>query len=90
MAASGSGSTSGSGSRPADRSMSFFRLTAEDETAAPSASSSSSEVSRAAVLARIVAMPSSRVSTAVRSDSGAVVSPLTRARSSRTRRATTW
>ena len=63
------GSASASGSRPAARSMSFLSSTAEDETAAPSASSSSSEVSRAAVLARIVAMPSSRVITAVRSDS---------------------
>ena len=60
------------------------------ETTAPSANSSSSEVSRAAVLARIVAMPSSRVSTAVRSPSETVVSCLIRARSSRSRMATTW
>ena len=86
----GSGSGSGAGSRPAARSRSFLRSTAEGETKAPSASSSSSEVSRAAVLARIVAMPSSRDSIATRSDSGTVVSALTRARSSRTSRATTW
>ena len=89
-AAWGSCTSSGSGSRPPARSRSFLRLTAEGETTTPSASSSSSEVSRTAVLARIVAMPSSRVSTAARSASGVEVSLLTRARSSRTRRATTW
>ena len=47
-----------------------------------SASSSSSEVSRTAVLARIVAIPSSRVNTAARSASGAEVSAFARARSS--------
>jgi hypothetical protein len=81
---------SGSGSRPAARSRSFFRSMAADDTTAPSVSSSSSEVSRAAVFARIVAMPSRRVSIAVRSDSLMVVSALTRARSSRTSSATTW
>ena len=88
--AAGSGSGSGSGSRPAARSRSFLRSTADGDTAAPSASSSSSEVSRAAVFARIVAMPSRRDSIATRSDSDIEVSALTRARSSRTRRATTW
>ena len=88
--AGASGSGSGAGSRPAARSRSFLRSTAWGETKAPSASSSSREVSRAAVLARIVAMPSSRDSIATRSLSGAVVSALTRARSSRTSRATTW
>ena len=62
-AASGSGSSSGFGldaRRPAACRSSGRPPTAD--TTAPSASSASSEVSRAAVLARIVAMPSSRVS----------------------------
>ena len=48
-----------------------------------------SDVSRAAVLAMIVAMPSSRVSSLVRSESVSVLSPLMRVRSSRTSAATT-
>ena len=88
--AASTGSGSGSGSRPAARSMSFLRSIAEGGTTASSASSSSSEVSRTAVLARMVAMPSSRVRTEVRSASVLEVSALTRARSSRTRSATTW
>ena len=49
-----------------------------------------SDVSRAAVLARIVATPSRRLSCSARSASVIVLSALTRARSSRTSSATTW
>ena len=56
----------------------------------PRRAASSSEVSRAAVLARIVATPSSRLSCSARWASVLVVSALTRARSSRTSSATTW
>src|SRR6478752_7228941 len=47
-------------------------------------------VSRAAVLARIVATPSRRLSSSARVPSVTEVSALTRARSSRTRKAITW
>ena len=49
-----------------------------------------SDVSRAAVLARIVATPSRRFSSSERTASVNPVSALTRARSSRTRKAITW
>ncbi len=48
------------------------------------------EVSRAAVLARIVATPSRRLSCVALNASVVVASALTRARSSRTSSATTW
>ena len=63
---SGSGSASAGGSTPVASSISRLSRFAASETAASSASSASSEVSRAAVLARIVAMPSSRFIWAVR------------------------
>ena len=87
---SADGSSSGSASTPAASSISRLSALAESETTASSASSISREVSRAAVSARIVATPSRRLSCAARWASVLVVSALTRARSSRTSRATTW
>ena len=76
---------------PAAASISRLSSLAASETTASSASSESREVSRAAVLARIVATPSSRLScSALRCASVSSVSALTRARSSRTSSATTW
>ena len=49
-----------------------------------------SDVSRAAVFARIVATPSRRLSSSARAESATAVSAFTRARSSRTRKAITW
>ena len=63
---------------------------AASETTASSARSARSEVSRAAVCARIMAIPSRRLSCSARCLSLLVSSARTRARSSRTRRATTW
>ena len=82
--------SSGTASTPAASSISRLSLLAESETSASSASRARSEVSRAAVLARIVATPSSRLSCSLRCASVLVSSALMRARSSRTSRATTW
>ena len=91
VARTGSGvSGSGSVSIPAAASISRLSSAAASEIRASSASSTSSEVSRVAVLARIVATPSSRLSCSLRSASVLVVSALIRARSSRTSSATTW
>src|SRR6476620_5308413 len=81
---------SGAGSSPAASSISRLSDLAASETTASSASNASSEVSRAAVLARIVAIPSRRLSCSARCASLLARSALTRARSSRTSRATTW
>ena len=89
-AGSGGAVSSGGSSAPAARSMSRLRDLAASETTASSASSWSSEVSRAAVFARIVATPSRRLSCAARWASVLAASALTWARSSRTSRATTW
>ena len=75
---------------PADAIMSRRSSLAASETVASSASRESSVVSLAAVLARIVATPSSRLSWSAFLDSVSSVSALIRARSSRTRSATTW
>ncbi len=77
-------------SRPAAVIISRLRSSAASETAASSASRDSSEVSRAAVLARIVPIPSSRLSCSARWLSLTAVSAFTRVRSSRASRATTW
>ena len=77
-------------SMPAAAIISRRSSLAESETVASSASRESSEVSLAAVLARIVATPSSRLSWSARLASVSSVSALMRARSSRTSRATTW
>ena len=66
-----------------------IRCAAGPGVALPS-SSRSRLVSWAAVLARIVATPSSRLSSSVRAAVVIVVSDLIRARSSRTSRAMTW
>ena len=88
----GSAAAASSGAARPRPSRSISRLSdlAASETTASSASSSSSEVSRAAVFARIVAMPSRRLSCSARWASVISLSALTRARSSRTSRATTW
>ena len=70
--------------------MSRLSDRAASETTASSARSASSAVSRTAVFARIVAMPSRRLSCSARWVSLLVSSARTRARSSRTSRATTW
>ena len=67
-----------------------LRALAESDTTASSASSVNREVSRAAVFARMVAMPSRRLSCSARWASVLATSALILARSSRTSRATTW
>ena len=90
-AVSGLGGSSSSGaSMPACLSIWRRSARAPSETSASSASSCSSEVSRAAVLARMVAMPSRRLSCSPRRPSATSVSALIRERSSRTSSATTW
>ena len=63
---------------------------ATGEVAWSASSSWMSDVSRAAVLARMVATPSSRLSSSARAASPMSASALTLARSSRTRNAITW
>ncbi len=76
---SSSAGTSSVTSRPAAACISRLSSQAASETWASSARSASSEVSRAAVLARIVPMPSSRLSCSARCGSVRVVSVFTRA-----------
>ena len=84
------GSASGSGSSPPAVSMSrLIRLVASPMTAS-SWSSEKSDGSRAAVLARIVATPSSRLRKLSRWASLRLSSARTRARSSRASSATAW
>ena len=80
----------GATSTPADSSSSRRRRLPDSESSESSAISASSEVSRAAVFARIVATPSRRLSCVALNASVVVASAFTRARSSRTSRATTW
>ena len=82
--------SSSSTSTPARSSIALRRSEAWSETFASSASRENSEGSRAAVWARIVAMPSSRLSSPSRLASVSVESPLTRVRSSRASSATAW
>ncbi len=90
-AASGSGAGGSSGaSIPAAVIISRRSVVAASDRTASSASSWSRRGSRAAVFARIVATPSSRRSCSARYASVADWSVLTRLRSSRTSRATTW
>ena len=86
----GSGSGSSGTSKPAASCISRLRVAASSETTTSSGSRTSREVSRAAVLARMVATPSSRLSCSVRCPSVLSASFLIRDRSSRTSRATTW
>ena len=87
---SASGSSSSGTSAPAATSISRLRSLAASETSASSASSESREGSRAAVLARMVATPSRRLSCSALCDSELSPSARTRSRSSRTSRAMTW
>ena len=87
-ARTGSGAAASS-SRPAAARISASRLLVPGSTSASSVSRASSELSRAAVRARIVATPSMRLSCSARCDSP-VSAACTRARSSRTSRATAW
>jgi hypothetical protein len=83
-------SSSGGSSAPDSSSQSRRMRRATGEVAWSTSSSWISEVSRAAVLARMVATPSRRLSSSARAASVTAVSALTRARSSRTRKAMTW
>ncbi len=83
-------SSSGGSSAPDSSSQSRRMRRATGEVAASTSSSWISEVSRAAVFARIVATPSRRLSSSARAASVISVSAFTRARSSRTRNAITW
>ena len=82
--------SSSSTSTPARSSIALRMSEAWSETLASSASRENSEGSRAAVWARIVAMPSSRLSSPSRLASVSVESPRTRVRSSRASSATAW
>ena len=84
------GSGSGSGSSPACAIIRRLSSRAASETSAFSSSRWNSDGSRAAVWARIVPIPSSRLSWASRCPSVSSESPLTRARSSRASSAATW
>ena len=84
------GASSVSVSMPALRSMSRLSDRASSETTASSESSARSAGSRTAVFARVVAMSSRRLSFSVRRESLMVSSARTRARSSRSIRATAW
>ena len=81
--------SSGLSSPPASMSMARRISSAAGVSGALSVSNWMSVVSRAAVFAMIVAIPSSRVSSLTRSASLSSLSPLIRARSSRTSTATT-
>ncbi len=83
-------SSSGGSSAPDSSSQSRRIRLATGEVAWSASSSWMSEVSRAAVFARIVATPSSRLSSSTRAASVISVSAFTLARSSRTRNAITW
>ncbi len=87
---SGVAGFSGSCSRPALRCISRIRERTPEVTSASSSSSSKKEGSPAAVLARIAAMPSSRLSSTSRRDSGSDSSALKRARSRRASSAIAW
>ena len=82
--------SSSSTSTPARSSIARRMSAAWSETFASSASSENSDGSRAAVWARIVAMPSSRLSSPSRLASVSPVSVWTRMRSSRASSATAW
>ena len=92
VAAGGStgGSSSAPDSMPAVLSMSRLSDRASSETTASSARSARSPESRTALLARIVAMPSRRLSCSARCVSLLFSSARTRARSSRSSSATAW
>ena len=81
--------SSGESSAPASSSIARLASCCCVVSGAVSVSSWMSDVSRAAVFAMIVAMPSRRVSSLVRSASVSALSVLMRARASRTRAATT-
>ncbi len=83
------GASSGSGSRPPLRCSSRLNASAALVISASSWSSSKNDGSRAAVWARIVPMPSSRLSSISRRSSEISWSARTRCRSSRASRATT-
>ena len=83
-------SSSGDSGAPDAISMSRRNVLAASVTAVSSARSWIREVSRAAVFARMVATPSSRLSSSVRSASVSSASVLARARSSRMSNAITW
>ena len=93
VAAAGSstgGTSSVPVSIPAVRSISRLSDLASSETTASSARSARSAGSRTAVIARVVAMPSRRLSCSARCVSLRVSSARTRARSSRSSSATAW
>ena len=81
--------SSGAGSMPRSRAISRLSDRAASETPASSASSASSPASRTAVVARMVAMPSRRLSCSARR-LPVPAAARTRARSSRSSRATAW
>ena len=81
--------SSDAGSMPRSRIISSLSDRAESETPESSASSASSPASLTAVVARMVAMPSRRLSCSARCLSVATAA-WTRARSSRNSRATAW
>jgi hypothetical protein len=83
-------SSSGLSSAPDSSSQSRRSFWATGVVAASASSRVMSEVSRAAVFARIVATPSRRFSSSVRIAGSISWSALTLARSSRTRNAMTW
>ena len=83
-------SSSGGASTPAARSSSRLSDRAASDGRASSASRASSPASRTAILARIAAMPSRRLSCSVRFASVPAAPARTRARSSRNSSATAW
>ncbi len=83
-------SSSGLSSAPDSSSQSRRNRCATVEIEASGSSSAMRLVSRAAVFARICAIPSSRLSSSARAPSATSVSAFTRARSSRISRAMTW
>ena len=89
VAVSAGAISSGAGSMPRSRSISRLSDRAASETPESSASSASSPASRTAVVARMVAMPSRRLSCSARWLS-LPAAARTRARSSRSSRATAW
>jgi hypothetical protein len=89
VAVSAGSISSGAGSIPRSRAISRLSDRTASETPAPSASSASSPASRTAVVARMAAMPSRRLSCSARWLS-VPAAARTRARSSRSSRATAW
>lgn len=83
-------SSSGGSSAPDSSSQSRRMRFATGDVAWSASSSWIRDVSRAAVLARIVATPSRRLSSSTRAGSPISASAFTLARSSRTRNAMTW